>query len=79
MIDAPFPAVPSLTEIRITSSEASTLERFLPFFLRSDIIVGRSRCVDAFIVAGSVALDEETWCTSTMQLQLVYLDFCAAC
>ncbi|CAN0553692.1 unnamed protein product, partial [Ectocarpus sp. 8 AP-2014] len=44
-------------------------------------ISGRTRCLDAFIVALNQTCDggEKRWYASTLELQLVSLEFCGAC
>ncbi|CAM9295056.1 unnamed protein product, partial [Ectocarpus sp. 12 AP-2014] len=44
-------------------------------------ISGRRKCLDAFIVSLNQTCDrqEQRWYASTLELQLVSLDFCGAC
>ncbi|CAN0511524.1 unnamed protein product, partial [Ectocarpus sp. 8 AP-2014] len=44
-------------------------------------ISGRSKCLDAFVVALNQTCDggDKRWYASTLELQLVSLEFCGAC
>ncbi|CAN0240998.1 unnamed protein product, partial [Ectocarpus fasciculatus] len=62
-------------------SRPTTTLNLAPILHLRSTISGGSKCLDAFIVALNQACggQEKRWYVSTLELQLVSLEFCGAC
>ncbi|CAM9741407.1 unnamed protein product, partial [Ectocarpus fasciculatus] len=70
-------AVPIFAQVRDMAHRSST--RSQGHATSGPLLPGSGRCLDAFAVALYQASDGKRWYTSTQQLQLASLGFCAAC